>query len=154
MRLKPGGIVQKYQLMASRLECPMHLKDYPADSQKCIIQAFSPFGIQTDIIKDWLTYSDVYDPEEGPFITSITNTTYTNKDGTVTVLTISFERKVGPFIYGSILPALMCVSIAFGQFWLTVMPARAAIAIISYLTLNNLGAQVQSNLPQTGETTW
>ena len=31
--------------------------------------------------------------------------------------------------------SFMIVTVAFGQFWVPVMPARAALAIISFLTL-------------------
>jgi len=161
MKIMPGGIVQKSTWVSATIPCAMDLAQYPADTQHCLLEVFSPTGVQT--IVDPVGTNTISTPffenmDSGQFKRFISY-----KDNIATqramlmssaMMAIDFERKTSVHILNTILPAIMLVLTAFGQFWIAAVPARAAIAIISFLVMYNLKGTVSQNLPNSGSLTW
>ena len=122
---------------------------------RCEFVSFTPTQLVSNIDPNQVSVSAKLNLDSGPFKTSfipiVAEGPFHNK---TTALQITFMRKTLPHVVTSIIPAIMVVTIGMGQFWVDTHAARAAIGIITFLTLNNLKSSVSRELPQTGSLAW
>jgi len=147
MQIFPNGLVQKSVWISTQIGCEMQLSMFPRDVQVCTVTGFSPMRMPVSINPALVNISG-----KQPLF-SIVETFEPDASNSMHMV-ITFRRKMESYFIVYVMPAMMMACTAIGQFWVVAMPARVALAIISFLALSNLMTSASAQLPQTGETSW
>jgi len=128
-RIYPNGTVQSSMRLSVVLQCSMDLRDFPLDSQKCLMEMMSWAYDNTDINLRWaqhkpvevngaihdmdlmpefLLKEDLWSSREEPSLLG---------DWSVLTLTFILERRFGFYFIAAYLPSLILVMLSWIPFW-------------------------------------
>ncbi|PFX21850.1 Gamma-aminobutyric acid receptor subunit beta-1 [Stylophora pistillata] len=146
------------QLVTLLASCVMDLRNFPMDSQRCILK-FGSYGYSTkDIVFKWIagkTEVDVGNKEMAQFeykgsrLTSGIDEFDTGNFSTMTA-TFSFERRIGYFLIQIYFPDIFVVVLSWTVFWMEKddMGNRMALGFTTILTIMFLLGSLNGNLPK------
>ncbi|KAK5918584.1 hypothetical protein CgunFtcFv8_003335 [Champsocephalus gunnari] len=141
------------------LSCPMDLKNFPMDSQKCTMQLESFGYTMNDLIFEWLDVGAVQvaddltlpqfvlKEEKGlGYCTKHYNT------GKFTCIEVKFylERQMGYYLIQMYIPSLLTVILSWVSFWINMdaAPARVGLGITTVLTMTTQSSGSRASLPK------
>ncbi|XP_043996889.1 glycine receptor, alpha 4b isoform X2 [Gambusia affinis] len=141
------------------LSCPMDLKNFPMDSQTCIMQLESFGYTMNDLIFEWLDVGAVQvadgltlpqfvlKEEKGlGYCTKNYNT------GKFTCIEVKFylERQMGYYLIQMYIPSLLTVILSWVSFWINMdaAPARVGLGITTVLTMTTQSSGSRASLPK------
>ncbi|XP_041357505.1 glycine receptor subunit alpha-2-like [Gigantopelta aegis] len=177
MHLYPNGTVIYSMRLSLTLSCRMDLAKYPLDSQKCPMFIQSYTYTTENVLFNWYSFNPIQfdmDMELGQelpqfIIGSNQNSCCLNKLNlyTIKILCIiivsSFAvhfacikayfylmRDIRYYIIQVYVPSVLIVTLSWVSFWLDLdaIPARVSLGVLTVLTLNTHGSNVQSSLPK------
>ncbi|XP_031415229.1 glycine receptor subunit alpha-3 [Clupea harengus] len=155
---KNGNVLYSIRLTLT-LSCPMDLKNFPMDSQTCIMQLESFGYTMNDLIFEW--------QEKGPvqIAEGLTLPQFLLKDesdlryctkhyntGKFTCIEVRFhlERQMGYYLIQMYIPSLLIVILSWVSFWINMdaAPARVALGITTVLTMTTQSSGSRTSLPK------
>ncbi|MCI4377980.1 hypothetical protein PGIGA_G00209730 [Pangasianodon gigas] len=155
---KDGTVLYSIRLTLI-LSCPMDLKNFPMDVQKCIMQLESFGYTMNDLIFEWLETAPVQvaegltlpqfiirEEKELGYCTKHYNT------GKFTCIEVKFqlERQMGYYLIQMYIPSLLIVILSWVSFWINMdaAPARVALGITTVLTMTTQSSGSRASLPK------
>ncbi|NP_001191519.1 GluClAc1 precursor [Aplysia californica] len=167
MHLYREGEVKYSMRLSLTLSCRMLLQKYPLDTQRCPMLIQSYTYTTENVMFYWKadegTHPITHDAEialntELPQFSIVDNTTE-SCNGTMDVETPKFacikahftlKRDIGFYIIQVYVPSILIVALSWVSFWLDLdaIPARVSLGVLTVLTLNTHGSNVQSQLPK------
>ncbi|XP_075245287.1 gamma-aminobutyric acid receptor subunit gamma-2-like isoform X2 [Convolutriloba macropyga] len=163
LRIKPDGLVLYSARVTVIAKCPMDLKYFPMDIQKCSLMV-ETFGYTSkDLILRWKNDDPDHKPVEFnrqklelaqfKLIDLVTKQYFLNfSTGTFSDLEVVFyfKRDLIYFIIQTYVPATLIVLLSWVNFYVNrhSVPARASLAITTVLTMITLMGATNSNLPR------
>lgn len=144
------------QQFSAKILCNMDLAKYPADTQHCEMVFYSATNEAWTLVdENRINFTPFFDA--GLFDVTLSHglPKVRGRFGWAarTSLHITFKRKPMSVLISFVIPAMLINIISMSQFWMTVMPARVALAIISFLTMYSLKVGAAASLPQSGQCT-
>uniref|UniRef100_UPI0037E738ED glycine receptor subunit alpha-4-like n=1 Tax=Semicossyphus pulcher TaxID=241346 RepID=UPI0037E738ED len=153
-----GNVLYSIRLTLT-LSCPMDLKNFPMDSQKCTMQLESFGYTMNDLIFEWLDVGAVQvaddltlpqfvlKEEQGlGYCTKHYNT------GKFTCIEVNFylERQMGYYLIQMYIPSLLTVILSWVSFWINMdaAPARVGLGITTVLTMTTQSSGSRASLPK------
>ncbi|XP_077448357.1 glycine receptor, alpha 4b isoform X2 [Stigmatopora argus] len=153
-----GNVLYSIRLTLT-LSCPMDLKNFPMDSQTCIMQLESFGYTMNDLIFEWLDVGAVQvaddlvlpqfvlKEEQGlGYCTKHYNT------GKFTCIEVKFylERQMGYYLIQMYIPSLLTVILSWVSFWINMdaAPARVGLGITTVLTMTTQSSGSRASLPK------
>ncbi|XP_075958077.1 glycine receptor, alpha 4b [Anarhichas minor] len=153
-----GNVLYSIRLTLT-LSCPMDLKNFPMDSQKCTMQLESFGYTMNDLIFEWLDVGAVQvaddltlpqfvlKEEKGlGYCTKHYNT------GKFTCIEVKFylERQMGYYLIQMYIPSLLTVILSWVSFWINMdaAPARVGLGITTVLTMTTQSSGSRASLPK------
>ncbi|XP_061753036.1 glycine receptor, alpha 4b isoform X2 [Nerophis ophidion] len=153
-----GNVLYSIRLTLT-LSCPMDLKNFPMDSQTCIMQLESFGYTMNDLIFEWLDVGAVQvaddlvlpqfvlKEEKGlGYCTKHYNT------GKFTCIEVKFylERQMGYYLIQMYIPSLLTVILSWVSFWINMdaAPARVGLGITTVLTMTTQSSGSRASLPK------
>ncbi|KAM8835449.1 glycine receptor, alpha 4b isoform 3-T3 [Synchiropus picturatus] len=153
-----GNVLYSIRLTLT-LSCPMDLKNFPMDSQICIMQLESFGYTMNDLIFEWLDVGAVQvaddlvlpqfllKEEKGlGYCTKHYNT------GKFTCIEVKFylERQMGYYLIQMYIPSLLTVILSWVSFWINMdaAPARVGLGITTVLTMTTQSSGSRASLPK------
>lgn len=158
LKIKTNGEIIYSRGVTLLASCVMDLRNFPMDSQRCILK-FGSYGYSTkDIVFKWIagkTEVDVGNKEMAQFeykgsrLTSGIDEFDTGNFSTMTA-TFSFERRIGYFLIQIYFPDIFVVVLSWTVFWMEKddMGNRMALGITTILTIMFLLGSLNGNLPK------
>ncbi|XP_031732186.1 glycine receptor subunit alphaZ1-like isoform X2 [Anarhichas minor] len=155
---KNGNVLYSIRLTLT-LSCPMDLKNFPMDSQTCIMQLESFGYTMNDLIFEWQENGSVQmaegltlpqfllkDESDLRYCTKHYNT------GKFTCIEVRFhlERQMGYYLIQMYIPSLLIVILSWVSFWINMdaAPARVALGITTVLTMTTQSSGSRTSLPK------
>uniref|UniRef100_A0A3P8WAN6 Glycine receptor, alpha 4b n=1 Tax=Cynoglossus semilaevis TaxID=244447 RepID=A0A3P8WAN6_CYNSE len=153
-----GNVLYSIRLTLT-LSCPMNLKNFPMDSQTCIMQLESFGYTMNDLIFEWLDVGAVQvaddltlpqfvlKEEQGlGYCTKHYNT------GKFTCIEVRFylDRQMGYYLIQMYIPSLLTVILSWVSFWINMdaAPARVGLGITTVLTMTTQSSGSRASLPK------
>ncbi|XP_013386521.1 glycine receptor subunit alpha-2-like [Lingula anatina] len=156
LRLYSDGRLWYVSKITAKLSCPMKLKKYPLDTQKCPF-IFESFGHTLErVVYKWLPNSVEKEPFEMPQYQLIG---WTQRDcsqnytaGAFPCLQIDFllKRDIGFYMIQVYIPSILIVILSWVSFWIDIdaVPARVPLGLLTVLTMTTQSAGANSHLPR------
>ncbi|CAL1540984.1 unnamed protein product [Lymnaea stagnalis] len=165
MHIYKNGTVSYSLRLSLTLSCRMRLQKYPLDTQHCpmVIQSYT--YTTENVMFKWAegVVPVTHDKEitlntELPQFSIVDNVTE-SCNGTMDSESPKFacikalftlKRDIGYYIIQIYVPSILIVTLSWVSFWLDVdaIPARVSLGVLTVLTLNTHGSNVQSQLPK------
>ncbi|XP_046380472.1 glycine receptor subunit alpha-2-like isoform X2 [Haliotis rufescens] len=162
MHLYPDGRVRYSMRLSLTLSCRMKLVNFPLDSQNCpmLIQSYT-YTTENVLFswdeKDPITFDEEMkmDQELPQFIieNSTTEICEVKADQSSFACIKAFftlKRDIRYYIIQVYVPSILIVVLSWVSFWLDLesIPARVSLGVLTVLTLNTHGSNVQASLPK------
>ncbi|KAG7223317.1 hypothetical protein INR49_015673 [Caranx melampygus] len=143
-------LLSLFSRLTLTLSCPMDLKNFPMDSQTCIMQLESckfTFHGRDDVADDLTLPQFVLKEEKGlGYCTKHYNT------GKFTCIEVKFylERQMGYYLIQMYIPSLLTVILSWVSFWINMdaAPARVGLGITTVLTMTTQSSGSRASLPK------
>jgi len=157
IRIFPDGNVLYSIRVSLTLACPMNLKLYPLDRQKCSLKIAS-YGWTTDDLEYlWKPKGPVQivpDLHLPRFTLEKYTSDYCNiktNTGEYSCLTVdlTFKREFSYYLLTIYVPCCMLVIVSWVSFWLdpNAVPARVSLGVTTLLTMSTQTASINNSLP-------
>ncbi|XP_059165617.1 glycine receptor subunit alpha-2-like, partial [Physella acuta] len=165
MHLHHDGTVQYSLRLSLTLSCRMTLHKYPLDTQHCpmLIQSYTYTTENVKFFWHKAGSAVTYDKEialntELPQFSIVSNETQ-ECNGTMDSESPQFaciqahftlKRDIGYYIIQIYVPSILIVALSWVSFWLDLeaVPARVSLGVLTVLTLNTHGSNIQGQLPK------
>uniref|UniRef100_A0A8D0DCH1 Glycine receptor, alpha 4b n=1 Tax=Sander lucioperca TaxID=283035 RepID=A0A8D0DCH1_SANLU len=153
-----GNVLYSIRLTLT-LSCPMDLKNFPMDSQKCTMQLESFGYTMNDLIFEWLDVGAVQVADDLTLPQFVLKeekglgycTKYYNT-GKFTCIEVKFylERQMGYYLIQMYIPSLLTVILSWVSFWINMdaAPARVGLGITTVLTMTTQSSGSRASLPK------
>ncbi|XP_067144004.1 glutamate-gated chloride channel-like, partial [Centruroides vittatus] len=160
VQIQSNGSVYYSLRLRLTLSCPMNLKNYPFDKQKCRIIIMSWLYGSQDLRLKWkkdcvIFLESVELPEhfldkDNVECSSFNRTYYTAGEFSGVEATLSFRREIPFYLMEVYLPVSLLVIVSWLSFWLDVyaVPARTALGITTILTVITNSSGVKESIPR------
>lgn len=163
LRIDPDGTVFTSQRLTVTATCPMKLKLFPMDSQKCKLEIESYGYTTADIDYFWGSKRGVEESNIVKFdnfsLPQFKRTAYkmitakaTTSSGSYIRLKvqITFTRQIGFYLMNIIVPSILIVTISWVSFWLDrgSSPARTGLGVTTVLTETTLITTTNNSMPK------
>ncbi|KAF0038180.1 hypothetical protein F2P81_008664 [Scophthalmus maximus] len=153
-----GNVLYSIRLTLT-LSCPMDLKNFPMDSQMCIMQLESFGYTMNDLIFEWLDVGAVQVADDLTLPQFVLNDEqglgYCTKHyntGKFTCIEVKFflERQMGYYLIQMYIPSLLTVILSWVSFWINMdaAPARVGLGITTVLTMTTQSSGSRASLPK------
>ncbi|XP_062261581.1 glycine receptor subunit alpha-4-like isoform X2 [Platichthys flesus] len=153
-----GNVLYSIRLTLT-LSCPMDLKNFPMDSQMCIMQLESFGYTMNDLIFEWLDVGAVQVADDMTLPQFVLNEEkglgYCTKHyntGKFTCIEVKFylERQMGYYLIQMYIPSLLTVILSWVSFWINMdaAPARVGLGITTVLTMTTQSSGSRASLPK------
>uniref|UniRef100_A0A3P9MUJ1 Glycine receptor, alpha 4b n=1 Tax=Poecilia reticulata TaxID=8081 RepID=A0A3P9MUJ1_POERE len=159
-----GNVLYSIRLTLT-LSCPMDLKNFPMDSQTCIMQLESCEFIlhvgytMNDLIFEWLDVGAVQVADDltlPQFVLKeekgLGYCTKNYNTGKFTCIEVQFylERQMGYYLIQMYIPSLLTVILSWVSFWINMdaAPARVGLGITTVLTMTTQSSGSRASLPK------
>ncbi|XP_034462976.1 glycine receptor, alpha 4b [Hippoglossus hippoglossus] len=153
-----GNVLYSIRLTLT-LSCPMDLKNFPMDSQMCIMQLESFGYTMNDLIFEWLDIGAVQVADDLTLPQFVLNEEiglgYCTKQyntGKFTCIEVKFylERQMGYYLIQMYIPSLLTVILSWVSFWINMdaAPARVGLGITTVLTMTTQSSGSRASLPK------
>ncbi|RWS29987.1 GABA-gated ion channel-like protein [Leptotrombidium deliense] len=158
VRIQSDGNILYSSRMTIKATCPMHLENFPMDTQICPLEL--GIGYSTaNVVYRWNPARSVViapDMKMSQFAIKSTpsgnDTSYFRKGGPYSKLIIGFhfERYMGHFVIEVYVPCIMLVVLSWVSFWINreATADRIGLGITTILTMTFLGLESRNNLPK------
>ncbi|GFS86597.1 glycine receptor subunit alphaZ1 [Nephila pilipes] len=162
IRINPDGEVLYSVKISMTLSCPMDLKKFPHDTQKCVFTAES-YGRARDTMElswDRRKYNQSITVNEHinllPFEVksvkeSVRHSKFTFGEYDALEISIIFERKIGFFLTRLYIPFLLLVAISWISFWIPpkMIALRLSLLLVILYTMTNIASGISEYQPPT-----
>ncbi|XP_008426073.1 glycine receptor subunit alpha-2-like isoform X6 [Poecilia reticulata] len=153
-----GNVLYSIRLTLT-LSCPMDLKNFPMDSQTCIMQLESFGYTMNDLIFEWLDVGAVQVADDltlPQFVLKeekgLGYCTKNYNTGKFTCIEVQFylERQMGYYLIQMYIPSLLTVILSWVSFWINMdaAPARVGLGITTVLTMTTQSSGSRASLPK------
>ncbi|XP_054899675.1 glycine receptor, alpha 4b isoform X2 [Poeciliopsis prolifica] len=153
-----GNVLYSIRLTLT-LSCPMDLKNFPMDSQTCIMQLESFGYTMNDLIFEWLDVGAVQVADDltlPQFVLKeekgLGYCTKNYNTGKFTCIEVKFylERQMGYYLIQMYIPSLLTVILSWVSFWINMdaAPARVGLGITTVLTMTTQSSGSRASLPK------
>uniref|UniRef100_A0A3B3VJX4 Glycine receptor, alpha 4b n=1 Tax=Poecilia latipinna TaxID=48699 RepID=A0A3B3VJX4_9TELE len=153
-----GNVLYSIRLTLT-LSCPMDLKNFPMDSQTCIMQLESFGYTMNDLIFEWLDVGAVQVADDLTLpqflLKEEKGLGYCTKNyntGKFTCIEVKFylERQMGYYLIQMYIPSLLTVILSWVSFWINMdaAPARVGLGITTVLTMTTQSSGSRASLPK------
>ncbi|XP_054610353.1 glycine receptor subunit alpha-2-like isoform X2 [Dunckerocampus dactyliophorus] len=153
-----GNVLYSIRLTLT-LSCPMDLKNFPMDSQTCIMQLESFGYTMNDLIFEWLDVGAVQVADDlvlPQFVLKedkgLGYCTKHYNTGKFTCIEVKFylERQMGYYLIQMYIPSLLTVILSWVSFWINMdaAPARVGLGITTVLTMTTQSSGSRASLPK------
>ncbi|XP_061658467.1 glycine receptor subunit alpha-2-like isoform X4 [Syngnathoides biaculeatus] len=153
-----GNVLYSIRLTLT-LSCPMDLKNFPMDSQMCIMQLESFGYTMNDLIFEWLDVGAVQVADDlvlPQFVLKeehgLGYCTKHYNTGKFTCIEVKFhlERQMGYYLIQMYIPSLLTVILSWVSFWINMdaAPARVGLGITTVLTMTTQSSGSRASLPK------
>jgi len=157
IRIFPNGNVLYSIRVSLTLACPMNLKLYPLDRQKCSLRVAS-YGWTTDDLQYLWKPKDPVQIVPDLHLPRFTLEKYINaycniktNTGEYSCLTVdlTFKREFSYYLLTIYVPCCMLVIVSWVSFWLdpNAVPARVSLGVTTLLTMSTQTASINNSLP-------
>ncbi|CAJ0932644.1 unnamed protein product, partial [Mesorhabditis belari] len=166
MFVSPTGIIAYGTRVTLNVACNLHLKDYPLDSQKCLVKIISYAHVETEMKATWFEDGAIRMNKEiglpeynlgpaeslscsGEFHYTITHNSSRIGNFSCLVGVLSMKRAIGYHLVQSYIPTGLIVAISWVSFWIDrrAVPARVSLSFTTLLTLSTQGNGIRYGLP-------
>ncbi|ESO83382.1 hypothetical protein LOTGIDRAFT_53634, partial [Lottia gigantea] len=167
MRLYPSGKIVYISRLSMTLSCPMNLRNYPFDKQRCSVEIMS-FGYTEDKLQlTWINASKPLEPVSVNTYVELPQFEVTgygpgacqrsyHRTGNQSCLQANFylERNIGYYVVQMYIPSVLIVMLSWISFWLTVnsVPGRISLGVLTVLTMTTQSTGVNNALPRVSYT--
>lgn len=168
-RIRHSGLVETRTRLSVTSSCPMDLRLFPMDRQRCSLIIQSSAHPDNELLYSWskgnrsklvfiqgLDYQDRMTPEIRligyRFSENLSPTDeLTGHHYSQIIVDVFLERPLGYFLWEVYMPATFIVVISFTSFWLdrAATPARVSLGVTTVLTITTLLSSANINLPPT-----
>lgn len=157
IRIFPNGNVLYSIRVSLTLACPMNLKLYPLDRQKCSLRVAS-YGWTTDDLQYlWKTKEpvqivpDLHLPRFTleKYISDYCNIKTNTGEYSCLTVDLTFKREFSYYLLTIYVPCCMLVIVSWVSFWLdpNAVPARVSLGVTTLLTMSTQTASINNSLP-------
>ncbi|CAJ0580495.1 unnamed protein product, partial [Mesorhabditis spiculigera] len=166
MFVGPTGTIAYGTRVTLNVACNLHLKDYPLDSQQCLIKIISYAHVVEEMNVTWFDDMPIRMNKEiglpefhitghdgmycnGEFMYTITHNSSRRGNFSCLVGVMNLERAIGYHLVQSYLPTSLIVAISWVSFWIDrrAVPARVSLSFTTLLTLSTQGNGIRYGLP-------
>lgn len=157
IRIFPNGDVLYSIRVSLTLACPMNLKLYPLDRQKCSLRVAS-YGWTTDDLQYlWKSMDpvqivpDLHLPRFTleQYISDYCNIKTNTGEYSCLTVDLTFKREFSYYLLTIYVPCCMLVIVSWVSFWLdpNAVPARVSLGVTTLLTMSTQTASINNSLP-------
>jgi len=157
IRIFPDGYVLYSIRVSLTLACPMNLKLYPLDRQKCSLRVAS-YGWTTDDLKyQWKTVDPVQITKDlhlprftlEKYVSDYCNIKTNTGEYSCLTVDLTFKREFSYYLLTIYVPCCMLVIVSWVSFWLdpNAVPARVSLGVTTLLTMSTQQASINNSLP-------
>ncbi|CAL4068006.1 unnamed protein product, partial [Meganyctiphanes norvegica] len=157
IRISPDGGVLYSIRISLTLSCPMDLKLFPLDRQKCQLLMASYGWTTEDLVFLW----EMVDPVQvtknlhlprfklEKFITDYCNSKTNTGEYSCLLVMLIFKREFSYYMVQFYLPCCMLVIVSWVSFWLdqNAVPARVSLGVTTLLTMSTQTSAINASLP-------
>ncbi|GAB6027320.1 hypothetical protein CHUAL_001603 [Chamberlinius hualienensis] len=164
IRIDQNGRIFYSQRLTIKASCPMDLRNFPMDTQKCHLQMGS-FGYTTkDALYSWNLMRQVtiandmkmsqFDLVSTPF-SNLTIHAKNSGEHSVLVVTFYLRRHTGYFLLQVYAPCILLVVLSWVAFWINreATSDRITLGVTTILTMTFLGLDSRNDLPKVSYST-
>ncbi|CAG0919117.1 unnamed protein product [Notodromas monacha] len=163
LRLKNDGTMLYSQRLTIKAVCPMRLKKFPLDKQKCPLEIAS-FGYPTaDVMYQWrdggVTFEEGVSLAQYEFINSTVtegvSTSSAAEPKSACFVVFHLKRNTGFYLLQVYIPCCLIVCCSWVSFWIHKKdtPARVVIGVTTVLTITTMGFGGRAQMPKTSYAT-
>jgi len=157
IRIFPDGYVLYSIRVSLTLACPMNLKLYPLDRQKCSLRVAS-YGWTTDDLRyQWKTEGPVQIVKDlhlprftlEKYVSDYCNIKTNTGEYSCLTVDLTFKREFSYYLLTIYVPCCMLVIVSWVSFWLdpNAVPARVSLGVTTLLTMSTQQASINNSLP-------